>query len=95
MQLPIVPLDTGTSDIGGTAVGIKSLSREQVARLAGFSDDVDAAEAFTIAAGTGVTIEEAAEWRKQVSAPVVSKLLADIGVISGLRAVRKDAAGNR
>ena len=94
MSLPIVPLDVDTITIGGTSVQYRSLSREQVTRLASFGSDTDAAESYMISCSTGVTIDEAAEWRKQVSAPTVNELLTAISIISGLRSA-KGSSGNR
>jgi hypothetical protein len=65
-------------------------------------DGTEAAEAFLISKGTGLTVDEAIAWRKQVSAPVAGKLLEDIAVLSGIRPARddegdivRDSKGNR
>lgn len=93
MSLPIVPLDHDEIEIGGQMVEYHSLTRTEVTKLAGYGEDTDAAEAFMVACGTGVSVEEAAAWRASVSAPTVSKLLAAIGIISGLR-TQRGKAGN-
>lgn len=93
MKLPVIPLESDTITLGGTVIECRSLSREQVTRLASFGSDTDAAESYMIACGTGVTVDEAAEWRKQVSAPTVATLLAAISRVSGLSRI-KGTRGN-
>lgn len=90
-MLPVVALATGSVDIDGTAVPIRSLSRDEVGVLATMAEDTAAAEAFTIAKGTGVTEAAAQEWRKSVSAKTATTLLTAIAVLSGLRAGRDDS----
>jgi dihydrodipicolinate synthase/N-acetylneuraminate lyase len=93
MALPVVPLPKGSVEIAGQTVEYRSLSRDEVARLSALTEDVNEAEVFTIAAATGVTTDEATEWRKSVSAATASMLLKAIAETSGLRPVR-NTAGN-
>lgn len=92
MTLPTPLLATSTTDIDGTSVPITSLSRNDVTALAQFEDDIAGAEAYVISKGTGVTLDEAAKWRTEVSAQVADNLLNAISVLSGLRPAR-DAKG--
>jgi hypothetical protein len=84
MPLPAVPLDTGTVEVGGADVAIRSLSRTEVVSLAKFGDDTSSAEIFMLARATGVTEDEAREWLDKVSAETAGDLLGAIGRISGL-----------
>lgn len=90
MPLPTPPLPTGTVDIDGTAVPIRSLSRDEVVRLS--SLDVAEAEVLLISSGTSVTPEEATAWRKTVSAPVAHELLERIALLSGIRQPKRAGA---
>ena len=92
-MLPIVPLDRDTIEIGGTKVEYRSLSRDEVGQLSGFGEDTAAAEVFALSRATGVTDDEAREWRKQVGSKVVADLLTAIALISGI-STRKGPRGN-
>jgi len=87
MGLPTPPLATGTVAIDGTDVPIRSLSRDEVVRLADL--DTTAAEVLIIASGTGVPADEAEAWRKAVDATTARTLLDAIGVLSGLRSGKR------
>lgn len=89
MTLPRVTLPTGVVEVGGESLPIRSLSRAEAAHLNTFRDgtvtgDVDAAEAYTIAVGTGVTEEEATEWRKATDSGTVQAVVEAILSLSGL-----------
>lgn len=84
MGLPVVPLDTGTVEVGGQQVHIRSLSRAEVTELAGFGDDAGGAEVFVISRATGESEADAAEWRKTVSAKTADVLLKAVRDLSGL-----------
>ena len=90
MSLPVVPLDTSTAEVGGQQVQIRSLSRDEVTRLAALDGDPGAAEVFMISCGTGESEADAAEWRKGVSAKTAGLLLRAIRDLSGLSPVRTD-----
>ena len=87
MPLPTPPLATGSVAIDGTDVPIRSLSRDEVVRLADL--DTTAAEVLIIASGTGVPEDEATAWRKAVDAVTARTLLDAIGVLSGLRSGKR------
>ena len=84
MPLPAVPLDTGSVEVGGTDVAIRSLSRDEVVSLARFGDDTGSAEVFMLARACGITEDEAREWRTTVNAKTAGTLLGAIGRLSGL-----------
>ena len=84
MTLPSVPLATGSVEVGGSSVAIRSLSRTEVVSL-GQLDDLTAAEVLIVSKGTGVTEDEARAWLDSVSAETANALLRAIAVISGIR----------
>lgn len=89
--LPVVDLATGSVEIGGKPVPIRSLSRDDVSSLALLGSDTAAAESFLIAKGTGVTEDAAQAWRQSVDAKTAMTLITAISVLSGLRAGRDEA----
>jgi hypothetical protein len=95
MGLPVPPLPSGFSTVGGEKVPIKSMTRDGVLTL-GQMEDTAAAEVLMLVEGCGITEEEAIAWRKSVTAPVAEQLLEDIAVLSGIRKQRgdKDDGGN-
>ena len=84
MPLPVVPLDTGSVEVGGAEVPIRSLSRDEVVSLAKFGEDTSSAEVFMLARACGITEDEAREWRTAVNAETAGTLLGAIGRMSGL-----------
>jgi hypothetical protein len=90
MPLPVPPLPTDTVEIGGEKVAIRSLSRDAVLKLSGFTDDTAGAEVFLLVNGTGVSDEEARAWRTQVAPDVAGALLVAIASLSGIRSRAKD-----
>lgn len=84
MTLPIKPLPTGTVTIEGTDVPIHGLSRADVMRLRNFKGNEDEAEPFVIAAGTGVSEDEAREWLGSVDLITGGRLLEAIFALTGL-----------
>lgn len=85
MALPDVPLPTGTVEIAGTAVPIKSLSRTAVVSLSDLDGDSRAAEVLIVSKGTGVTDDEARAWLDSVDADTAGTLLEAVAVLSGIR----------
>ncbi len=84
MALPAVPLATGTVEVGGADVAIRSLSRDEVVNLAAFGSDAGSAEVFMLARACGISEDEARAWRTQVNAETAGILLGAIGRMSGL-----------
>jgi hypothetical protein len=84
--LPTIPLPTREIVVGGGTVKITSLTRADALYVKSHFDDgtADAAEAFIVAKGVGVTEEEAAAWI--ASTPVKDAGLVIDGIIylSGL-----------
>jgi hypothetical protein len=70
-------------DIDGTAVPIKSLSRDEVLKLSRL--EPDEAEVLMISSGASIPEEEAIAWRKAVTAEMAGDLLKAIAVLSGIR----------
>ena len=95
MALPVVALGTGSVDIAGTAVPIRSLSRDEVVALSGFGADTSAAEVFMLSRSCDITEDEAAAWRKEVDAETAGELLAAIGDLSGLRSGKAKPSNSR
>jgi hypothetical protein len=83
MVLPSVPLRTATVDVEGTKVEVRGLSRSEAVDLQKFVPDVDKIDTWVLACGTGVSVEEADEWRKQTPSDTVSLLVDRIGELSG------------
>lgn len=84
MALPVPGLASGTVDIDGTAVPIRSLSRDEVVALSDLRDDTAAAEVLILSRGCSITEDEAREWRTKVDAATAGTLLAGIAALSGL-----------
>lgn len=84
MTLPIKPLPTGTVTIEGTDVPIRGLSRSEVLKLQTFEGNEDEAEPFVVAAGTGVSIDEARQWLGSVDLVTGGLLIVGIFKLSGL-----------
>jgi hypothetical protein len=83
-MLPVVPLATGTVEVGGTDVVIRSLSRSAVVSLAQFGRDTTAAEVFIVSKGTGGTEDEARAWLDSTDAETAGILLKAIAALSGI-----------
>jgi hypothetical protein len=84
MALPAVPLGTGTVEVGGTDVPIRSLSRTEVVSLSAFGTDTNTAEIFMLSRSCGITEDEARVWLTEVNAETAGTLLGAIGRMSGL-----------
>lgn len=83
--LPTKALPTSTVDIDGTAVEVRGLSRSEALRLSThFKDDIDGAESFIIASGTGVTQEQASEWRDATEPATAGIVIDEVLRLSGL-----------
>ena len=82
--LPHIPLPTDEVELAGTTIKITSLSRSQVLKLNNFANNPDEAETFILACGTGITEEEAAEWRNSVDPLTAGKLIDAIILLTGL-----------
>ncbi|MEN2251242.1 hypothetical protein, partial [Enterococcus faecium] len=67
MSLPVSPLATGSVDINGTPVPLRSLSRAEAIKLQTFRGRADEAEPFILSCATGVTVEEATAWLASVN----------------------------
>lgn len=85
MPLPIAPLGTETIVIAGTSITVRSLSRDAVVRLSQLDTDQEAAEVLMLVEGTGITDDDAREWRRKVDAKTADELLEAIASVSGLR----------
>lgn len=87
MPLPTVPLAVGTSEVGGEAVPIRSLTRGEALELRAMQGQPDAdrrGEVFLISRATGVPEAEAAEWWSASDPIAVQRLVRDIGIVSRL-----------
>jgi hypothetical protein len=84
MALPKVALPTSSVEIGGETVEYRSLSRSEVLKIQAFAGREDEAEDFIVACGTGVSIEEAHEWRESIDAMTAGPLIDGIILLSGL-----------
>jgi hypothetical protein len=84
MALPVPGLASGTVEIDGTAVPIRSLSRDEVVALAALREDTAEAEVFILSRSCAITEDEAREWRTKVDAATAGDLLAEIAALSGL-----------
>lgn len=83
-MLPDVPLATAVETVGGAEVPIRSLSRDEVVRLARFGDETGEAEVFILSRACAVTEDEARRWRESVGVVTAGDLLTAIARISGL-----------
>lgn len=84
MSLPIKPLPTGTVSIEGTDVPIRGLSRSEVIRLQRFEGNEEDAEPFVVAAGAGITEDEARKWLGSVDVVTGGELVVGILRLTGL-----------
>ena len=84
MALPVVPLGTGSVEIGGQAVEYHALSRAQALKLAGLRGREDEAEVLILAGGTGCTEDEARAFREANDTDTAGLLIDAILDISGL-----------
>lgn len=86
-HLPSIPLPSDTVDIHGTPVTVRALSRAEALRLSTqFSrEKADEAEAYMLACGTGVTVEEAAEWLASIDTDTGGVLIDRIAELSGIK----------
>ena len=84
MTLPAVALPTGTVEVAGVAVAVRGLSRSEAIQLSTLGSDLEAAENFLLATGTGVTAEEAKAWRDSTPPEVVGPVVDRIVELSGL-----------
>lgn len=85
MALPVRALPTSTVTIEGVAVEVRGLSRAEALKLTTqFADNVDGAETFIVSCGTGVSIEEAAEWRGATDVATAGLIIDEVIKLSGL-----------
>lgn len=86
MALPKYDLPTETFDLGGFKVEVRALSRAELIQAynAVQAGDIDDGENVIVAFSTGVTVEEAAEWRNSTPAKIVGLLIDKINVLSGI-----------
>lgn len=83
--LPTKALPTSTVTIEGTAVEVRGLSRSEALKLSTqFTTDIDGAESFIVACGTGVTPEEAQEWRNTTDPETAGLIIDEVILLSGL-----------
>jgi hypothetical protein len=85
-MLPTRPLPTDTVEIAGETVTFRSLSRDEVFKLANFSDDPAGAEVFMLSRACSIPETEVQAWRETTDAVTVAKLLAAIAALSGVTA---------
>jgi len=85
MSLPRVALPTKTLDVLGQEFTVRGLSRAEAMRLSTeFEGNPDGAETFVVSCGSGVTAEEAAEWRNTTDITTVGQVVDAIIELSGL-----------
>jgi hypothetical protein len=85
MALPVVSLPRDTVEVHGEKVEVRGLSRAEAFKLTqAFPGNPDAAEAFLIACGAGVTEDEARAWREATDPTSVGKVVDRIVELSGL-----------
>jgi len=83
-MLPVVPLATGSVEVGGADVPIRSLSRSEVVGLTKYGDDTTSAEVFMVAKSCGLSEDEARAWLDATDAATAGELLKAIARISGI-----------
>lgn len=95
MGLPVVPLPRDTVNVAGQDVEVRGLSRAEALRLRSLIEDEDAADAFVLQCGTGVSHDEAAAWREVTPLETVGLLVDRILELSALtgEASKSDGAG--
>lgn len=84
MVLPAKPLPTGSITIEGTEVPLRALSRSEVVRLRRFDGNEDDAEPFIVAAGAGVTEDEARTWLGSIDVETGGALVFEVLRLTGL-----------
>jgi hypothetical protein len=85
--LPEAPQRTGSVEVAGTPVSIRSLSRAEALELRALADQPDAdrlGEVLLISRGTGVPEDEVAAWWDASDAGDVQTLVAAIAALSRL-----------
>lgn len=84
-RLPQVELPTKVVTIADQDIEIKSLTRSQVIKIStDYKQDVDAAEVFILACGTGQPEEDIRAWRDSTDATTVGVLVDAIVYLSAL-----------
>lgn len=84
MSLPVVALPTDVVAVAGAEVKVRGLSRAEALKIQTFTGDLDGAENHILACGTGVTEDEAAEWRANTPPDVAGAIVDRIIELSGL-----------
>jgi hypothetical protein len=85
--LPAAPQRTGSVEVAGTAVPIRSLSRAEALELRALASEADAdrlGEVLLISLATGVSEDEAAAWWDASDAGDVQVLVQAIAALSRL-----------
>lgn len=84
MPLPIVPLATGSVEIGGQVIEYHALSRARALQLNAYRGREDEAELAILMGGTGCTEDEARAFREGNDTATAGLLIDAILIISGL-----------
>lgn len=79
----MVPMPTDTVKVGDGKVEVRGLSRAEYVHLNTYADDPEAAEAFVLACGTGLSEEEAAAWLAATPTVAAGHVLDRIAELSG------------
>lgn len=79
----MVPMPTDTVKVGDGKVEVRGLSRAEYVHLNTYAGNPEAAEAFVLACGTGVTEEEAAAWLAVTPKVPAGRVLDRIAELSG------------
>jgi hypothetical protein len=83
--LPSIPLPTDSVEVGGYVIKFRSLSRAEALKVTTeFKDNVDGAEIFILACGTGVSEEDAKAWRDTTDPITAGKVVDGIIMLTGL-----------
>jgi hypothetical protein len=84
MELPQIPLPTGTVEVGGQTVTFHALSRAAAVGLSRFQDEPGQAEPYLVAQAMDIGVDEAETWLGSVPFAEGSKLIEAIILLTGL-----------
>lgn len=82
--LPVSPPPDDVVETPGGPVTVRGLSRREFVNLTSFAGDVEGAETFLLACGTGYSEEEVTKWRDASSAEAVGLVVDRISELSSL-----------
>lgn len=83
-MLPVSPLATGSVEVAGQPVAIRSLSRAETLTLRAFDGHTGEAEAYVVSCGTGEALDDARAWLDQVDSATAALVVEAVLDLSGL-----------